>query len=451
MNKDLMKKCDSIIKKHTKNNTISYQKLFEELDKNKLFRTTLQHNNAVGYLRTNGIQVLDESEITENEEDKDIFNSDDKEYLKYLVDLAKSESSKIIEKSLIQIHFEDINKYNLAVDYLNSLGYKLQSDLENREEKYILENNENEDHKYNDFMYTDLLRQYLNDISLYELLSPEKEFELFSEYIKTRDAKLKELLVTSNLRLVVSIAKFYFNKCELSCLDIIQHGNLGLLIAVDKFEPERGYKFSTYATYWIRQSILRGIGNDERTIRMPIHASEQALKNRRSRNALREKLGKEPTHEELVNYINENKLYVSSVKYMTIENLLMLEQYYENQTVSLSTPVGDGDDQDSCLMDFIESDIESTEITTERKLLQETIREAVYETLSSYKSYNSRELEVLCMRFGIYDGFPKTLQEIADIYGVSRERVRQIETKAIKKLRRSHTFRRKFEHYTENY
>ena len=433
MSKDLIRKCESIIKNHVIDNTITYQKLFRELDKNKHFKTDGQHQAAIEYLLSKSIRIINDTEKMQ-----ETLTAEDKDYLKYLIDEADENLTKIIDAAVIQFQFENPIKYNKALRYLSNLGYIVRSEFD------VLDDYEDEDKKFNTESI-DGLQRYLNDIGQYKMLKPEDEYKLFTEYIETRDDKLREKLVTSNLRLVISIAKYYVNRCELSFLDLIQHGNMGLMIAVDKFEPERGNKFSTYATHWIKQTILRGIGNESRTIRLPIHAIEQAGRNRKSRAELKEILGREPTNAELLDYINENKLYVNSVNTVTLDSLILYENYYGEQITSLDMPVGE--DQDSVLMDFIESDAAPPDVEVENNHLKEILKNSISEILNTGSDATKREYNVICLRFGLFDDKPKTLQEIADIYKISRERVRQIEDKAIRKLRRSIKFRKNLECY----
>ena len=267
---------------------------------------------------------------------------------------------------------------------------------------------------------TDPVRMYLREIGKIPLLKSAEEISL-AQKIEKGDRKAKKKLTESNLRLVVSIAKKYVMR-GLSLLDLIQEGNQGLIRAVEKYDWRKGYKFSTYATWWIRQAITRAIADQARTIRIPVHMVETINKLIRIQRQLMQSLGREPTAEEIATTMGE-------MTATRVREILKIAQ----DTTSLETPVGD--EEDSMLGDFIADTSQPTPIeAASRELLKENIEE-VLSTLTD------REAKVLKMRFGLEGKNPMTLEEVGKEFGVTRERIRQIEAKALRKLK--HPSRRK--------
>ena len=271
--------------------------------------------------------------------------------------------------------------------------------------------------EYENAKLDDHVRMYLKEIGKIPLLTPEEELEvakdLVSEDEKARDAARKRMS-EANLRLVVSIAKRYVGR-GMQLLDLIQEGNLGLMKAVEKFDYTKGYKFSTYATWWIRQSITRAIADQARTIRIPVHMVETINKVLRTSHSMVQSLGREPTTQEIA-----AELHMDVQK---VEEILKIAQ----EPVSLETPIGEEDD--SHLGDFIQDDDASQPAEEASYTL---LREQLEEVL---KTLTPREEEVLRRRFGLIDGKPHTLEEVGKKFDVTRERIRQIESKALRKLR----------------
>ena len=303
------------------------------------------------------------------------------------------------------------------------------SDFEDSHDEFV--ESEIDDSEVDKLLQTDLLKMaesmdvdepikmYLREIGQIPLLSYEEEID-YAQRVLNGEEEAKQKLIESNLRLVVSIAKKHTNR-GLKMLDLIQEGNMGLMKAVEKFEYEKGFKFSTYATWWIRQAITRAIADQGRTIRIPVHMIETINKIKKESRIILQETGKEPTAEELAKKL---ELPVEKVK-----SILEMNQ----DPISLETPVGS--EEDSELGDFVEDDkFANPYDATTRVLLKEQLDDVL-------KTLNDREEMVLRYRYGLDDGSQKTLEEVGKIFNVTRERIRQIEVKALRKLR--HPSRRK--------
>lgn len=264
----------------------------------------------------------------------------------------------------------------------------------------------------------DSVRLYLREIGKIPLLSPEEEAELAKRIVKG-DKKAKDKMVESNMRLVVSIAKRYGGR-GLDFLDLIQEGNTGLLRAVEKFDPDKGFKFSTYATWWVRQAITRAIADQARTIRIPVHMVETINKVLRTSRKLTSELNREPTNEEIAKELD--------MEPEKIDYVMRIKQ----DIASLDASVGrEGDDEDSVLGDFVEDEErDSPEDSAANQILKEQLSEII-------ATLTDREQKIIRLRFGIGGGRPHTLEEVGAEFDVTRERIRQIEAKALSKLRKN--------------
>ena len=299
--------------------------------------------------------------------------------------------------------YNAFNENNIAIISENEQGAESDGD------KLLLDDNA----LTKDLTINDPVRMYLKEIGQIKLLTLAEESEL-ADRITAGDESAKNVLAEANLRLVVSIAKRYVGRGMLF-LDLIQEGNIGLMKAVDKFDVTKGYKFSTYATWWIRQAITRAIADQARTIRVPVHMVETINKLARVQRQLTLELNREPSEEELAKKMNT-----------TVEKVREIYKISQDP-VSLETPIGEEDD--SHLGDFIKDERNlSPEDFATNEMLKDEISQ-VLETLTE------REEKVIRLRFGLEDGKPRTLEEVAQMFGVTRERIRQIEAKALRKLR----------------
>jgi RNA polymerase primary sigma factor len=278
---------------------------------------------------------------------------------------------------------------------------------------------------YMDDIADDSVRLYLREIGKIPLLTAEQELAL-AQKVKSGDKRAKDQMAEANMRLVVSIAKRYVGR-GLDLLDLIQEGNTGLLRAVEKFDPDRGFKFSTYATWWIRQAITRAIADQARTIRIPVHMVETINKLLRTQRRLTQELNREPTNEEIATAM---EMDVDKV-----EHIMKIKQ----DISSLDASVRD-DEEDSVLGDFIEDEDQKT---PSESASEQLLKEQVKQILSTL---TEREQKILKLRFGLEDGKSHTLEEVGQEFSVTRERIRQIEAKALAKLRKHKDTRRLHEY-----
>ncbi len=331
---------------------------------------------------------------------------------KELIELGKKKGSITYEELA-----EKLKNLELDADSLDDLY----NTLNENHIKVVSENEEDDEDPSGvsnelltkDLTINDPVRMYLKEIGQIKLLTTEEELEL-ADRIAQGDEQAKATLAEANLRLVVSIAKRYVGRGMLF-LDLIQEGNIGLMKAVEKFDVTKGYKFSTYATWWIRQAITRAIADQARTIRVPVHMVETINKLARVERQLTLELNREPTEEEL-----SKKMGTSVEK---IRDIYKISQ----EPVSLEIPIGEEDD--SHLGDFIPDE---TNMSPEDYAVNELLKDEISEVLLTL---TEREEKVIRLRFGLEDGRPRTLEEVGQLFGVTRERIRQIEAKALRKLR----------------
>ena len=316
---------------------------------------------------------------------------------------------------------KDIAGLEMLYDRLESANIKIIESSRVFEEDKVREYDEKKkiELEFEGGSVSDSVQMYLKEIGRYPLLSSEEEVDL-AKKIEKNDESARQKLAVSNLRLVVSIAKKYVGRsANLTLLDLIQEGNIGLFKAVEKFDYKRGYKFSTYATWWIRQAITRALADQGKTIRIPVHMVETINKYQQVVRRLVQDLGREPLAEEIA---AEMGVEVDKIRYI---------QKISQDTISLEAPVGQ-DDEDSALESFIPDEESITpSMATARKILKAHIQEII-------NDLTPREQKILDMRFGLTDGVTHTLEEVGKVFAVTRERIRQIEAKALDKIRQHH-------------
>lgn len=356
----------------------------------------------------------------------------DKEPKKPLSKLKKAESWEVKMKSLIGrgkergfITYDEILKEFPTIEedvlFLENLYDKLKvAGIDILEGGGLLDIVQGDKPEYSKHMGEgsyDSIQMYLKEIGQYPLISGAMEKEL-AKRIEKGDDEAKNILARSNLRLVVSIAKKYVGRSpDLTLLDLIQEGNLGLFRAVDKFDWSKGFKFSTYATWWIRQAITRALADQSRTIRVPVHMVETIAKYKQVVRRLSQDLGRDPLPEEIAVEMN-----------LDVDKVYQIEKI-DQSTVSLENPVGDDGDDKSVLGDFVADDkILSPDQETSRRIIADQVKEIL-------DDLPEKERRILEMRHGLVDGITHTLEEVGKEFGVTRERIRQIEAKALEKIR----------------
>ena len=368
-------------------------------------------------------EEMENQEKLEEKKDVKVEKKDEKldaEKVQEIVKKAKAKGKITYEELAKELENTNPDQIDKVFDAFEEMGVNIlnddfedEPDIDDLKEVENLKLDEITETSYEGISVDDPVRMYLREIGKIPLLSYDKELEL-AKRILEGDEEAKQELAEANLRLVVSIAKKYVGRGMLF-LDLIQEGNMGLIKAVEKFDYTKGFKFSTYATWWIRQAITRAIADQARTIRIPVHMVETINRLIRTSRHLLQQLGREPTPEEIAKEMD-----------MSVEKVMEIQKIAQDP-VSLETPIGEEDD--SHLGDFIQDeDSPAPQDAASYTLLREQLEEVM-------KTLTPREAKVLRLRFGLDDGKARTLEEVGKEFKVTRERIRQIEAKALRKLR----------------
>ena len=368
-------------------------------------------------------EEMENQEKLEEMKDVKVEKKDEKldaEKVQEIVKKAKAKGKITYEELAKELENTNPDQIDKVFDAFEEMGFNIlnddfedEPDIDDLKEVENLKLDEITETSYEGISVDDPVRMYLREIGKIPLLSYDKELEL-AKRILEGDEEAKQELAEANLRLVVSIAKKYVGRGMLF-LDLIQEGNMGLIKAVEKFDYTKGFKFSTYATWWIRQAITRAIADQARTIRIPVHMVETINRLIRTSRHLLQQLGREPTPEEIAKEMD-----------MSVEKVMEIQKIAQDP-VSLETPIGEEDD--SHLGDFIQDeDSPAPQDAASYTLLREQLEEVM-------KTLTPREAKVLRLRFGLDDGKARTLEEVGKEFDVTRERIRQIEAKALRKLR----------------
>ena len=369
------------------------------------------------------VEEMENQEKLEEMKDVKVEKKDEKldaEKVQEIVKKAKAKGKITYEELAKELENTNPDQIDKVFDAFEEMGVNIlnddfedEPDIDDLKEVENLKLDEITETSYEGISVDDPVRMYLREIGKIPLLSYDKELEL-AKRILEGDEEAKQELAEANLRLVVSIAKKYVGRGMLF-LDLIQEGNMGLIKAVEKFDYTKGFKFSTYATWWIRQAITRAIADQARTIRIPVHMVETINRLIRTSRHLLQQLGREPTPEEIAKEMD-----------MSVEKVMEIQKIAQDP-VSLETPIGEEDD--SHLGDFIQDeDSPAPQDAASYTLLREQLEEVM-------KTLTPREAKVLRLRFGLDDGKARTLEEVGKEFNVTRERIRQIEAKALRKLR----------------